>query len=122
MVPHALRNVLTGDISKVLDVIEIRPRSADGPQGAFLRLETPGITRPIQKHRAGKRVHAEICFFPEFFALQLEGQNLGSKRGRLKSAKHYPYREQEEEHHKSKMQRFKKRRNTKQSKQQEAMC
>ena len=56
--PHALRNVLTGDISKVLDVIEIRPRSADGPQGAFLRLETPGITRPIQKHRAGKRVHA----------------------------------------------------------------
>ena len=64
---------------------------------------------------------AEICFFPEFFALQLEGQNLGSKRGRLKSAKHYPYREQEEEHHKSKMQRFKKRRNTKQSKQQEAM-
>ena len=40
--PHALRNVLTGDISKVLDVIEIRPRSADGPQGAYLWSETPG--------------------------------------------------------------------------------
>ena len=49
----------------------------------------------------------KFVFFPEFFALQLEGQNLGSKRGRLKSAKYYPDREQEEEHHKSKMQRFK---------------
>ena len=42
---------------------------------------------------------SEICVFPEFFALQLEGQNLGSKRGRLKSAKYYPYKEQEEEYH-----------------------
>jgi len=35
---------------------------------------------------------SSICFFPEFFALQSEIQNHGSKRGRLKSAKQYPYR------------------------------
>ena len=56
--PHALRNVLPWDISKVLDVVEVRPRSSDGLQGAYLRSETPGMTRAIQKHRAGKRVPA----------------------------------------------------------------
>ena len=46
--PHALRNVLTGDISEVLDVVEIRPLSSVGPHGAYLRTETPGMTRAIQ--------------------------------------------------------------------------
>ena len=47
-IPHALRNVLTGDISEVVDVVEIRLSSADGPHGAYLRSETPGMTRAIQ--------------------------------------------------------------------------
>ena len=39
---------------------------------------------------------------PVFFALQSEIQNHRSKRGRLKSAKYYPYRSSRRKHHKAK--------------------
>ena len=44
----------------------------------------------------------EISFSPVFFALQSEIQNHRSKRGRLKSAKYYPYRSSRRKHHKAK--------------------
>jgi len=43
-----------------------------------------------------------FSFSPVFFALQSEIQNHRSKRGRLKSAKYYPYRSSRRKHHKAK--------------------
>ena len=59
-----------------------------------------GVTSTLRAALAGTSM--TFSFSPVVFALQSEIQNHRSKRGRLKSAKYYPYRSSRRKHHKAK--------------------